>query len=265
MNSDPNPTQPGSPSEEQIENILRSIQPKPSPRLYQRLLHAPWQKKPALAQKWAVGILLLGCILVASFLISAPLRAKAHTWILYFLLDRQDSMQVSLGDLSPQELSLYASPENFPYTIEQASQQASYSVLLPDAMLPGISLVGARYENRTATVVLLFSGAGYNLFLSQRPIDAGQEYFSIGTSAVVEEVWIAGIRGEYVSGGWVKQPGPPGTQPASTQYVQVQWDASLPQHTLRWQSDGYAYQLRSTGSESPQKSELIAMAEALIK
>lgn len=267
MNSDSDPTQPGSPSIEHIEHLLRSIQPLPSPRLYRLLASAPWQKRSVLvrAPKWAVGILLIGCILLASFLISAPLRAVARTWVQYFLPDRQDSMQVSLGDLSPPELSQVASAENFPFSVEQASRRAGFSVRLPDALLPGMSLVGARVEDHTASVVLLFTGAGYNLFLSQRPLDAGAEYFSIGSSAVVEEVWIAGIRGEYVSGGWVKQSGSPPTQSANSQDLHVQWDGLLPQHTLRWQSAGYAFQLRSTGSESPQKTDLIALAEALIR
>ena len=267
MISDSNPINNDSPSAEQVENLLRSIQPKPSSRLYHRLAKSPWQPKPSLfkSQKWGVAILLLACFLVATIMISPPLRAMARNWIMYFLPDRRDSIQISLGDLGPQELYQYAAPENFPDSIDQVSKRAGFSVRLPATLLPEMSLVGARYEENSATVVLLYKGAGYNLFLSERPIDVGQEYFTIGASAVVEEVSIDGIRGEYVSGGWIKQPVLTTSLPDTTQDLPVQWDASLPQHTLRWQAEGYAYQLRSTGSLSPEKSDLIVLAEALIK
>ncbi len=267
MISDSNPRKNDLPSDEQIENLLRSIQPKPSSRLYQRLAKPPWQSKPGLLKsgQWRFAVLLLACLLVTSLMISPPLRAMARNWITYFLPDRRDSIQVSLGDLGPQELFQYAAPENFPDTIEQASHRAGFTVRLPGTLLPKMSFVGARYEENSSTVVLLYKGAGYNLFLSERPIDAGQEYFTIGASAVVEEVSIDGIRGEYVSGGWVKQSDLTTALPDTTQNLPVQWDTSLPQHTLRWQLEGFAYQLRSTGSLSPQKSELITLAEALIK
>jgi len=126
-----------------------------------------------------------------------------------------------------------------------------------------MQLVGGRYEIKTLTTVLLYQGAGYNLFLSQRPIEAGQEYFSIGASAIVESISFGDIQGEYVAGGWVKRSGLPSTEPVPPTELHIQWDETLPQYTLRWQVHDFAYQLRSTGITGPQKDELITLAQTI--
>lgn len=201
------------------------------------------------------------CLFMVAWVISPPLRTMAHNWILYFWPDKQDQIQVPLTDINPQELFQYASPENFPYSISQVSHLAGFPVKQPTPTLPGMELVGGRYEAATKTVVLLYQGAGYNLFLSQRPIEAGQEYFSIGASAEVQEVSIGAISGEYVTGGWVNLSGTSVIEPTVSEDLQVVWDTNLPQYTLRWQYQDYAYQLRSTGSHGPQMLELIALAQ----
>ena len=45
--------------------------------------------------------------------------------------------------------------------------------------------------------------------------------------------------------------------------LHVEWDETLPQYTLRWQVRTFAYQLRSTGIASPQKDELITLAQTI--
>ncbi len=253
------------PPPEYIENLLRQLQPKPSPRFYKRLDNAPWQLRPGLLllRHWGFVIALLVCPILAGILISPPLRAMARNWILYFLPDNQDQIELSIEQLDPQELYQYATPGNFPYSVEQISTLAGYRVSPPAALLPGMVLIGGRYESATQTTVLLYQGAGYNLFLSQRPIEAGQEYFSIGASTVVEPVVIGEIQGEYVAGGWVKLSSIPTAEQSAPNELRVEWDETLPQYTLRWQDQDFAYQLRSTGISSPQKSDLITLAETI--
>jgi hypothetical protein len=253
------------PPPEYIENLLRQLQPKPSPRLYKRLDNAPWQPRSGLhlLRRWGFAMTLLGCLILACFLLSPPLRAMARNWMLYFLPDNQDQIELSIEQLDPQELYQYATPGNFPYSVEQVSILAGYRVSLPAALLPGMVLIGGRYESATQTTVLLYQGAGYNLFLSQRPIKAGQEYFSIGASAVVEPVVIGDIQGEYVAGGWVKLSSIPTAEQSAPNELRVEWDETLPQYTLRWQYQDFAYQLRSTGISSPHKSDLITLVEAI--
>lgn len=265
MTSESNQDESRAPSPEHIENLLRQLQPSPSPRFYLRLKKAPWQPRPSslFLHRFGLVTAVLVLIFTLGILISPPLRAMARQWILFFLPDEQDQMELSIEQLDTQELYNYATPENFPYSAEQLSHLAGYLVSQPAELLPGMQLVGGRYETATQTTVLLFQGAGYNLFLSQRPVEAGQEYFSIGASAVVESVRFGDIQGEYVTGGWVNQSGLPSAEPNAPTELRIQWDETLPQHTLRWRVLDFAYQLRSTGAASPQKDELITLAQTI--
>jgi len=253
------------PANEEIENLIRQLRPMPSKGFYQRMENAPWRKssKYSWYKQWGFAVALVSIVILVGLMMFPPFRAMARNWISYFLPGTQDHLELSVDQLDHQQLFQYASPDNFPYSVEQITSLAGFKVSQPESLLPGMELIGCRYEAGTQTIIMLYQGAGYNLFLSQRPIDAGQEYFSIGASALVESVWIGEIQGEYVSGGWISQsiqPAPETKQPAE---LLVQWDNSLPQHTLRWQFQNYAYQLRSTGSTSPQKADLIALAAGI--
>jgi hypothetical protein len=263
MKIDPDQHHSEPPSIQNIESLLGYLKPNPSPRFNQRLQKAPWKHhhRSLMIRRWGFAMLVILCSFLVAWVIFPPLQTMARSWILYFWPDRQDQMQVSLADINPQDLFQYASPENFPFSISQVANLAGFPVKQPTSCLPGMEFVGGRYEAATKTVVMLYQGAGYNLFLSQRPIEAGQEYFSIGASAEVQEVSIGDIPGEYVTGGWVTITGTSVIEQAALEDLQVAWDANLPQYTLRWQYQGYAYQLRSTGSHGPQKFELITLAQ----
>lgn len=250
------------PAREDIENLLCQLRPTPSKRFYQRLGNAPWRKKSGYLGYRRLGfvVTLVSLIILAGIMTSPPLRALARNWIKYFLPDTQDRLELTIDQLDHQQLYQYASPENFPYSVNQITSLAGFPVSQPSSILPGMGLIGCRYEAVTQTTIMLYQGAGYNLFLSQRPIDARQEYFSIGGSALVEQVSIGEIQGEYVSGGWVNQPDSTSSESKPPSELHLQWDNLLPQHTLRWQFQGYLYQLRSTGSSSPQKADLITLA-----
>ena len=248
-----------------IEDMLGNLRPRPSPRFYRRMSNVPWQNHTYFRRnrylRFAVLMLLFTTLTV--LLLSPPLRSLARNWIQYFLPGRQDHIEISVDDLSPSELFKYASPENFPYTVAQAAKLAGYPVFQPSSVFQGMQLVGARYEHPSQSVVLLYQGTGYNLLLSQHPVDIRQEYFSIGASADVEKVTIGDVYGEYVAGGWVNFSNTP--VPASTGDIDLQatWDASLPQHTLRWQAHNMEFQLRSTGSHGLDKEELITIAQTI--
>ena len=45
--------------------------------------------------------------------------------------------------------------------------------------------------------------------------------------------------------------------------ISAVWDAQLPQYTLRWQENGFIYELRTLREGSPSQSDLIAYAIGL--
>ncbi len=265
MTSESNQDESRTASPEYIENLLRQLQPTPSSRFYLRMKKAPWQSRPSLLRirRFGLATAALVMLFMLGILLSPPLRARARQWILYFLPDAQDQMELSIEQLDAQALYHYATPENFPHSIDQLAQLAGYNISQPASLLPGMQLIGGRYEGETQTSVLLYQGAGYNLFLSQRPVIAGQEFFSIGASAFVESVSVGDIQGEYVAGGWVKRSESLSAEPDSPTELHLQWDKTLPQYTLRWQVHDIAYQLRSTGIDGPQKDELLTLAQTI--
>ncbi len=265
MIGDQNPENSPNPEYEDIENLIRHLRPIPSKGFYQRMENTPWRKTSGYSwyQRWGFVVAVMSFIILAGLMMYPPFQVMARNWISYFLPSTQDHVELSIDQLDHQQLFQYASPDNFPYSVNQITGLAGFTVSQPESLLPGMELIGCRYEAGTQTIVMLYQGAGYNLFLSQRPIAAGQEYFSIGASALVEPVWIGEIEGEYVSGGWVSQSSQPTPKIKPPAELLLQWDNSLPQHTLRWQFQNYAYQLRSTGSTSPQKADLISLAAGI--
>lgn len=250
------------PAIKEIENLILQLRPTPSNRFYQCIEKAPWLNKSRVVwyRRWGYAVTLVSLVILVGISLAPPLRAMARDWIKYFLPGTQDQLELTIDQLDHQQLYQYASPDNFPHSVEQINNLADFPVSLPESLLPGLQFIGCRYEAGTQTTVMLYQGAGYNLFLSQRPSDAGQEYFRIGASALVEPVHIGEIQGEYVSGGWVPQSLIESPEMKPQDDLNIQWDNSLPQHTLRWQLQGFSYQLRATGSFSPLKTDLITLA-----
>jgi len=244
------------------EGLLSAFHPRPSPGFYKRIQRTPWQRsyQHHLLLKWVISLTIMVAVVIVGFTISPPLQAIARQLFSFFIPDTQDTLEVSIEGITPLELFQYASAENFSLSIEQAEQQAEFSIRQPESLLPGLELIGTRYEPDLHVVILLYQGAGYNLFLSQRSLSDQPEYFSIGASAQVEIVQIGTFQGEYVAGGWVAVPGTQLSDIDSQSTIQAVWDPTLPQFTLRWQSEGFAFELRSSGTNSPQKADLISLA-----
>ena len=106
-----------------------------------------------------------------------------------------------------------------------------------------------------------------NIFLTQRLIGQIEEYSSIGASAPIEVVFIDGIQGEYVEGGWrvidKKNQLNRTSTPKSLLNMDVIWDPGLPQRTLRWQEGKYIFVLLSTGDPDLEMYDLIEIAESI--
>ncbi len=262
------PTPPLHPLEEQqIEDLLLNFQPRPGKRFYQRLQSAPWRQQ---ALGWgrrrlvSVGLALLVVIAIGLFT-SPGLYALGEQLWRFFLPEQGDHLIIPLdtpgvivsGDLS--------GAQEFPLTQAEAEDEAGY----PVRMVPvggGVELAGMRYEAVTLTVRSFYRAEAYNLYLTQRPLRGIQEQAAVGPAAAIEAVTVGGLPGEYVSGGWRLPEGttisPEQAAEAGAQ-LDLTWDASMAQRTLRWQDGEYAFELRVLGSDAPEKQGLITLAERL--
>jgi hypothetical protein len=268
---------PERPDISQIEEMLSHVSPQPTARFFRKMQHAPWQdvnpshkvllisKKPIRRLFWATIISLLIMVLV-SITFFPSLRVIAKQIIYSFISGPSDQINIQVTLSNPGDLFNYSAPENFPLSITGLNLQAGFLVKEIKSSSMDLKLIGARFDPSYDAAIIFYQGDKYNLFLSQRPVGDNIDIFSIGPSAQVNLVTIGNIQGEFVKGGWkaISTQSVPDTLTNVTQTsINAIWDNDLPQSTLRWQTNGFVYELRTIGEGRPSQLELITIANEL--
>jgi hypothetical protein len=266
------------PDDAKIEILLGKFQPSPSSRFYKKMQSAPWGLQESASKTiiqrnkhnsskliWGVAcgfvlILILGIAFVPS------IQVIARQIMYSFIPAPSNQIEVQVTMTNPEDLYHYSNPENFPLTVGEAQKQANFLIKQLSQVPDGMTLIGARFDKTYSAVILLYQGDSTQLYLTQRQIGNGQDVFSIGESSRVKNVMIGDIRAELVTGGWKAvstQPAVGTGSPSTSVNITATWDDNLPQSTLRWQKDGFAYELRSVGENRPSEDELIGIANGL--
>jgi hypothetical protein len=218
-------------------------------------------RKPMLS----ISILLLFILLIGiSFIPSV--QAVARQIIYSFIPAPSDQIEVQVILSNPGDLFHYADPGNFNFSIQEIREQAGFVVKEISQIPEDLVLVGSRFDPSYNAVIILYQGDNYKLFLTQRPTEKGNDIFSVGSTAQVDQVMIGDRQGEFVRGGWKAistQTISATESPGSQTRINAIWDSSLPQYTLRWQDEGFVYELRTIGVGSPSQSVLISLANEL--
>jgi hypothetical protein len=258
------------PSEEQIELLLKGIQPKPSLRFHQRMGNQLW-KRAGRGSIWAgiqlrglPAMLILGMILVLGMSLATPsLEVLANRIAQFFNIspDEQITIQIPVEDLTDPEA-------RFDLSILEAEEMAGFQAKTPLNLPAGFSFKGAEHHpTRNAIVLNYISGTGDILRISQRPF--GVEYQTISANADIEIVNIGDTTGEYVAGGWTTTTsGIPEETPNSEVTLQASWDPDAHIQILRWQDQETIFEIIFSGSQTDSeshlgKNELIRLAEDL--
>jgi hypothetical protein len=258
------------PSEEQIEHLLREIQPEPGPQFHQRMENQPW-KQGGHGPLWA-GIklrglpatLILGLILVLIVSFASPaLKVLANQIAQFFKSSssEQITIQIPIEDLIDPEA-------RFNINIAEAEQLAGFLAKTPASLPPGFSFNGAEYHpTRNAIVLDYQTKTGGILRISQRLI--GVEYQNVSANAGIEIVEIGSVTGEYVVGGWkTTTVGVLDQTPDAEITLQAIWDPDASLQILRWQDNEMLYEI-IFGGDCPEdegcldKFDLIDLAEDL--
>lgn len=266
------PTSQKAPDEDKIVEMLSHFAPQPSPRLAQKMSSSPWlQPLPSPVRRlkasivWVlVGLGVLFFILSVAFIPS--LRVGASQLFHLFLSSSSNQLEVQVTLTSPGDVVNFSDPSNFPLSLLEVSNVAPFPVRELSALPAGLTFVGARYDSSYNAATLLYSSLEYKLFLTQRPVGKGADFFSIGSSAIVKHVKVGDLPAEFVVGGWKAvstQPAPVDQATPVQLNISAVWENALDQYTLRWQADGIVYELRSNGEESPTQSGLINLANGL--
>lgn len=275
MNLPPNPN---APNENEIESLLRRFKPEPSPRFHQRMQTTPWQRFNLAPNThrfgrrlsmprfvWGLAIVLV-VFLAGAILLIPPVRAIARQIIFSFISAPSNQIEVQTTLSSPGDLFNFTDPSNFSLSLDEAQSKAGFQVRQILPLPAGLTLVGARYDPDYHVVTILYRSAHFSLFFTQRLLGNSQDVFSIGQGATVEMVKIGDIQAEFVQGGWKAistQPSPESQTPESLVNITAIWDNALPQSTLRWQTGGMAYEIRTIGEGGPSQSDLINWANEL--
>lgn len=258
------------PSEEQIETLLKSIQPWPSTRFHQRMQAQPWNRREPgayfirLRSRSLSAGLALALLLAALLSFRSPtLQALADRMAQFFTLSSGDRVEVQV----PME-EISAPQARFSLSIPEAVELAGFEIKVPTNLPLSYTFRGADYNSARGAVTLNYeTAAGFVLRLSQRPV--GVEYQHISPQAGIQIVEIEGLKGEYVSGGWkATQTGSSDPGVTQTLTLQAEWDPEANIHFLRWQEDDILYEILFSGDDpaSPgylQQEDLIALAEGL--
>jgi hypothetical protein len=258
------------PSEEQIEHLLREIQPEPDPRFHQRMVNQPWKqggRSPFWVRIQPRGLpatLILGLILALIVSFASPsLKVLANRIAQFFKSSssEQITIQIPIEDLIDPEA-------RFNINITEAEQLAGFPAQLPARLPPGFSFKGAEYHpTRNAIVLDYQTKTGSILRISQRLI--GVEYQNVSANAGIEIVEIGSVTGEYVAGGWrTSSAGVLDRTPGAEITLQAIWDPDASLQILRWQENEMLYEI-IFGGNCPEnedyldKFDLIDLAEDL--
>ena len=262
------------PDEEELEAMLGRIKPKPGTRFSDKMSSAPWfsdaltgeTRKRKSTRRYVWGTFAFVVVLLFLAIVFIPsVRVIARQIIYSFIYNPTNQLEVQVTLASPGDLYNYSDPANFSLSVDNAQREAGFNLKQLTSISEGLKLVGARYDAKVYSVTQLYEGVDFQLFLTQRPLGHGSDVFTIGSDAQVKLVMVGDVQAEYVTGGWEAvstQPAPDST-PISMVNISAVWDDSLPQSTLRWQSDGIVYELRSLGEGGLSQSDLINLANGL--
>jgi hypothetical protein len=225
------------------------------------LSHGDLFMNQSLARRYRLAFaFLLALLMVTALLFATPQgRAWAQEFLQFFTRAKTDSLPVQSWQLTPAQKTTTPDPSSIidaNQPVAEVEQRAGYDILEP-AWLPDIlSFEGASFEPEHRIARLFYKYVDTNgLVLREEPFQPTDECELcgvVGASAAVEEVQIGQNKGEYVEGVWkLTESGPV-------------WESDPYLKTLRWQSNGMAFELLYMGPpDSLTKADLIAIAESI--
>lgn len=144
-------------------------------------------------------------------------------------------------------------------TLEQIRQMVNFPVKAIAVIPQGMQFIGATGGPDEVTLVYQRDDPYSFIMLIQSPLTTSNiQTAPVGSSAVVEEIPINRVTGEYVSGGYFHFGGD----------TEAKWDAAAEIQSLRWEENGIRYTITLTGSadftqQRLDKTGLASLAAAL--
>lgn len=208
--------------------------------------------------------LIVSVLMILLALFATPQgRALAQEILHFFSRAPSDTLPLQSFQLTPLPTLDTSTPTPDPasigdanQTVQEVEKQAGFDVLEPAYVPNIISFTGATFDPAHHIARIFYRYWDTNgLVLREEPYQTNDDCELcgvVGASAAVETVQIGTAKGEYAEGVWsLTENGPV-------------WDPNPYLKTLRWQSDGIAFELLYMGPPSSvTKEEMIAIAESV--
>lgn len=137
-------------------------------------------------------------------------------------------------------------------SVEQIQQLVSFQVKSIAVVPAGLQFIGATGGPEGVTLIYQRNDPYSIISLTQSPmLTEENQTVLVGSSAVVEEILINSVDGEYVKGGYFHLGGD----------TETHWDPSAELQSLRWEENGILYTITLTGSNdfTPQMLDKIGL------
>ena len=258
------------PSEEDIDKLLRKVQPLPNPDFHQRMVKRPWIPNPRIPFWSRRNIIKIAISLVTIFLfgigltvISPSLNTLAQRFTLFFL---PSSSNIGFKAITVIETS--QPKERFDLNINQAENLIGFKIKIPSKIPEDFRLEGVAYDELREAVILNYLTQSRDLVMRVSMQRADRDYQQIGPEAVIEFVSIGALTGEYVSGGWTI----PEVESEIINTIipsknQIFWDINVNLQTLRWSDGEFLYEIILAGGNDQNgyldKNILVSIAESM--
>ena len=241
------------PEEKDIERLLFQIQPEPDDSLHERMQSAPWNQADTIEfpQKSryllrAAATLLITVLLVSLFF-NTPVRSVAQQMLsIFFTISPDETREHSFERPEPTATIpaevIQATVESRRPPIETLAANAFVEIKLPQ-YLPDGYVYESGYTDESGNVFMTFSfaeGDRVRRFLNIHQGNDVTHGFEIGANAIVQQVSINGVIGEYVQGTWMTEEV---TETDGTVNMTTRWNNDTELHFLSWSLDGVSYQI----------------------
>ncbi len=230
-----------------------------TPHEQEQAIHGKQYRKHAFSRRAAWAVLAL--LLIGGFFLITPIgRVLAQEILRFFTRTQNDTLPLQSWQLTPQQTVVPGSDPSSMLdanlSVEEVEQLSGFDVKEPTWLPDQLTLVGATFDPPHSVVRIFYRLVETNGLVLKAEFYRTSETCAlcneIGASAAVETVRIGDATGEFVPGVWnLTEAGPI-------------WVNDPYLKTLRWLTDGIAYELLYMGPpDTLSRDDMLKIASSL--
>jgi len=197
------------------------------------------------------------------FFFTPSLLSNARQMFRFFGVSDKNSRSIEVTHTPTSTSNSLLSEPAFALSLGEAAKTAGFQINTLASLPTGLVLEGAAFDPNRHAVLVRYAGEGRTVLFTQRENKYINEYASVGPEASGEFVMVRGVQGEYIPGGWVVQSQVTPQPGMETATIELVWENQAGMATLRWEENGFDYEIILTGPQNIAKEEILAIAESM--